>query len=577
MVMVPAQIIPRAWAPAVLTGIVCTTQPIDLYCRPAAPIFNGPVTTPRTLLRVPIVINNTDTINGFDITLKVSDASKLAPYDADLTGTIMATNVILVKCISGVKIQGSTCSATTDTPDTIHLSVIDTGSPLPTGTTGLLFTAVFNITGTTLAGGITIGYQTGCLNSSVTGTTVCVSMPNGTTAPTPETTQNGGFDNSNVATLPYATMTPANKNLGQFLQGLVASTTDVLTLTSVNQFNTTTTPTVTLTSTVTGKAILPTSSLSKSLIDFSSPLATTATSTLTASVAVNTAKGNDTVTVTGVFTTQDPNTFITSSLEAIVVVPLTVLDFSIAASPGTISNTATSNSAQTTISITPTYFAGVVKLGVQASSLPTGVTASYSSTAITSPATSTLTLTVSANSPAGNFAVTLTSNSTLNSVTKSHTGTVTLQVQGHSVTIDSVSVAPQGTVTIGTKVTFTVQVDNKGAFAETVTVNALVNNITVATASNVAVPANSVVPVMLTWTTTAPGTFTLSANVLLPASETNTLTNSTSAGSYTVQPASPSPFSDPTVLLAIIAAIIVIAAIVGFILIRRRRNPMVPI
>jgi len=574
MVIVPAQIIPKVGA-APLPPMVCTAQPIDLYCRAPAPVFNGPVITPSVLLRVPIVINNTDTINGFDITLKVSDVSKLKPYDADLIGTVMPTNVILAKCIGGILIQGSTCASATDTPDTIHLSVIDTGNPLPVGTTGLLFTAVFNITGTTSTGGITIGYQTGCPNSSVSGTTVCVSMPNGTTAPTPETTQDGGFDNSNVATLPYATMTSAKNNLGQFLFGLAASTTDALTLNAVNGFDTTSTPFVTITSTVTGKNPVPTSSLSPPFIDFSNPPATSATSTLTASVATTSAKGNDTVTITGMYTTQDPNTLTTSSLEAIAILPLTVVDFSITANPGTISNTVTSNSAQTSISILPTYFVGLVKLGVQASSLPIGVTASYSSATITSPTTSTLTITVSGNTPSGAYTITLTANSTLNGVTKLHTGTLTLQVQGHSVTIDSVTVSPQGPVAIGTKVTLTVQVDNKGSFAETVTVNALINNVTVATASNVMVAANTVVPVTLTWTTTAAGTFTLSANVLLPAGETNTLTNSSKVGDYTVQPAATSPFSDSTVL-ALIAVIIAVAVIAGFILIRRRRTSTTP-
>jgi hypothetical protein len=121
-------------------------------------------------------------------------------------------------------------------------------------------------------------------------------------------------------------------------------------------------------------------------------------------------------------------------------------------------------------------------------------------------------------------------------------------------------------------VTFTVQVDNKGSTAETVVVNVLANNITVATASNVAVPANTVKPVTLTWTTTAAGTFKMSANVILPAGETNTLSNSSSVGNYTVQPASTSPLSDPTAQLALVGVVITAAAIGGFILIRRRNK-----
>jgi len=406
---------------AASTGIVCTAQPVDLYCRPTAPIFNGPLTTPETLLRVPIVVNNTDVINGFDITLKVSDVTKLKPFDADLTGTVMPTSVVLGKCIGGVLLQGSTCVSATDTPDTLHLSLLDTGNPLPAGTTGLLFTAVFSITGTTLVGGITIGYQTGCLNSSVSGTTTCVSMPNGTTQPTAESVQSGGFDNSNLAILPYVTMSPAKNSLGQFLQGLSSSTTDVLTLTSVNQFNTTTTPTVSLVSTVTGKSALPVASLSRPQVDFSNPPVTRTTSTLTVNVSRTTARGNDTVTVGGIFTTQDPKTFITSSLETVVALPMGVIDFAMTANPNSLSiNVLTNNSAQAVITVSPVTFAGQVALGVQKATLPSGVTAAYSAAAITFPGTSTLTITASTSTPQGTYPISLTANSTLNGVTRTH-------------------------------------------------------------------------------------------------------------------------------------------------------------
>ncbi len=579
MIIVPAQIIPRAWAPSVLTGIVCVAQATDTKC-PTPVSFNGPLTSPRSVLRVPIFINQTDTINGFDITLKVGDTTKLVPYDADLAGSVLPSPVVLVKCIAGVKVLGSTCNSATDTADTIHLSVV-TQTLLPSGTTGLLFTALFNITGTTAAGGTTIDYQTGCNNSSVASTTTCVSMPNGTTTPTPETVQAGSFDNSNTTMLPYATMTSAKTTLGQFLSGLAASTTDVLTITPVNGFETSSSPTVTMnspvsvtTTTIAGAFPLPAASLSSYSLTFAS--ATPMTSTLSALISTGTGKGNDTVTVVGTYVTTDQSTFLTSSLEVIAVLPVAVLDFSVTANPATISNTAVATSAQTTIKISPVYFGGLVKLGLQTSGLPSGVTASYSVATITSPATSALTFTIASNAAFGPYAITITSNSTLNGVTRSHTSTVTLNVQGHSVTIDSVTVSPQGPVGIGTTVTFTVQVDNKGAFNETVTVNAIASNVTVATKKNVAVPANSVVTVMLPWTTNTSGTFTLSANVLVPSNEKNIATNSSSVPDpYIVQPAAPSPLSDPTIL-AIIAVIVVVAVIGTVLLLRRRKTSPAP-
>src|SRR5712691_7314188 len=97
MVIVPAQIIPRTWG--ALTGIVCIAQTTDVKCPTSPPVFNGPVTSPSTLLRAPVFINQTDTINGYDITLKVGDASKLKPFDVDFTGTVVPPTVVLVECI----------------------------------------------------------------------------------------------------------------------------------------------------------------------------------------------------------------------------------------------------------------------------------------------------------------------------------------------------------------------------------------------------------------------------------------------------------------------------------------------
>ena len=66
--MLPGLVIPRAHADG--SGLVCIAQVTDTNCPVAivGPTFNGPFTTPNSLLRVPIMINNTDPFLGFDIT-----------------------------------------------------------------------------------------------------------------------------------------------------------------------------------------------------------------------------------------------------------------------------------------------------------------------------------------------------------------------------------------------------------------------------------------------------------------------------------------------------------------------------
>src|SRR5205807_356953 len=81
------------------------------------------------------------------------------------------------------------------TIDTLHLvatSALGSGITA-TPTTGLLFTAIYNVTGAT--SGITLGFQTGCINTSVSGG-ICVTVANGTPIPVPETVQTATFSNS---------------------------------------------------------------------------------------------------------------------------------------------------------------------------------------------------------------------------------------------------------------------------------------------------------------------------------------------------------------------------------------------
>ena len=284
--LVPASLVPRAHGAT--TGLICiaTIADVTSKCPAAAPSFNGPVTTPSTLLRVPIMINNTDAgVDGFDITLKVSDVSKLQPLDADLTGTIAPNNVILQKCIGGVLLAGSTCAASTDTPDTIHLGIVITGNPLPSGLSGLLFTAVFRVIGTTLTSGVNIGYQTGCQFSSVSGSTICVSIPNGTTVLVPEAVQGGNFNNSDTTTLAFATISTNSTSLGQSMAGAPTHTISPITFAarSQNGFNLSSNPTIQLAVAVNASFNILPMSLSTLSLDLTNQASLTFTETGTVS------------------------------------------------------------------------------------------------------------------------------------------------------------------------------------------------------------------------------------------------------------------------------------------------------
>ncbi len=182
-----------------LVGKVCVAETVATTCPVApSPTFTGPVTTPATQLRVAVFIDGSDPLNGFDVTLK-TDHTILKPADSDITGSLIGSTTVptvLVKCIGGVLKQGPTC-ASTDTIDTIHFAAATLGFINTAPTTGLLFTAIYNITGTTSSAGIPIGFQTGCVNSSVAGG-VCVTISNGLSppVPVPETVQAGNFNNN---------------------------------------------------------------------------------------------------------------------------------------------------------------------------------------------------------------------------------------------------------------------------------------------------------------------------------------------------------------------------------------------
>ncbi len=181
-------------------GLVCLNDASGAAAPPANPcaaapiIFDGPnPSTPQLLptqIRVGIYINGSDALNGFDVTLLVNHLF-LTPAGFDLTGTALPTpTTTILECRQNVLISGSVC-APTDTIDTFHVVIAGALGQLSTPpTSGLLFTAIYNVVGTTPAAGINVAFQTGCSGTSVSGG-VCVTVSNGGVLPVPETVQSG--------------------------------------------------------------------------------------------------------------------------------------------------------------------------------------------------------------------------------------------------------------------------------------------------------------------------------------------------------------------------------------------------
>jgi len=173
-----------------LTGTVCLVAPGTTTC-PSSPASLSGAT--GTQLRVSVFMQNSDGLNAFDVTL-LADHTILKPAGADLTGTVLiAPQTVLVECLSGILVIGNVCSST-DTVNTLHFAAAGApGMITGTPTTGLLFTAIYNITGST--SGTPLGFQIGCSNTSVSGGT-CVTIANGTPTPDPETVQTAVFSNT---------------------------------------------------------------------------------------------------------------------------------------------------------------------------------------------------------------------------------------------------------------------------------------------------------------------------------------------------------------------------------------------
>ena len=262
------------------TGTVCIIPTSSNSCPSSPAIVSGSV---GTQLRVSIFMQSSDGINGFQIMLQ-ADHTILKPAGADLTGTVLiAPQTVLAECLGGVLVRGPACSSV-DTVDTLEFAANGAlGQLTATPTTGLLFTAIYNVTASTA--GTPIGYQMGCSNSSVSGTTTCVLIANGGGPPVPETVQTATFTTN---TSPSFTLT-ANPSSLSIVQGNCGSSQ--ISVNSVNGFS----GTVALTSNVSPTG--PSSTLSQTSVSLSA--GGSASTTLTVCSTSSTPVGNYLDVVTG--------------------------------------------------------------------------------------------------------------------------------------------------------------------------------------------------------------------------------------------------------------------------------------
>jgi len=370
------------------TGIICIIPGGGSSCPSSpAPIIG----TVGTRLRVSVFIQNSTSLNGFDVTL-LADHTILRPAGADLTGTVLpGPPTLLVECLSGILVTGATCSST-DSLDTLHLAASATPGGITTSpTTGLLFTAIYNITATTT--GTSLGFQTGC--GSPTAPTshppLCVTVANGTPTPVPEAVQTAIFSTS---TTPDFVML-VNPSSITITAGSSAAST--LSITSVNSFS----GTVSLTATV-SPATLP---ISLSPTNVTLAAGQTVSSTITISTSTSTPSTTYVITVTGTSGSLSHAVTVT-----VMVNPSPQPDFAVTSSPNNLTLPAGSTGTSTITLVSLNGFAGTINLAASVS--PSGPTASMSASSVTLSAgmAGTVALTVSTTSStlAGSYIVTVT-------------------------------------------------------------------------------------------------------------------------------------------------------------------------
>jgi hypothetical protein len=377
-----------------IVGKVCVAHPGDTVCPITAPTIAGP--QPTTTFSVPILVDSSDALSGFDITL-LTNSSTLMPTDTSVAGSILTGIHELVKCVGAVPKVG-TCSST-DTIDTLHYVVSSDFTPTRP-VTGLLFTAVYTVKANSAKS--PIDFQKGCTRTSVAGG-VCVTISGGGNVPDPETAQAAKFSNKG-----YFDIIPSSATV-QVSKGDVPNVSVTLDLPSLNMFIGTVALGVSSAPIGPTVSVIPATTL---VAPGSNGFAV-----LNVTVAKTVASGTYTLNITG---TSSPLPQNSVAVQLIVPVP----DFTLTpTSPNLIFNVTASGKSNITISSIGN-FNGTVTLSLP-SKLPTGLSASLlnSTLKLSSKGTNMTKLTVRSTA-AGSF----TLNVTATSGSLTHTSQLTVVV-----------------------------------------------------------------------------------------------------------------------------------------------------
>lgn len=407
---------------------------------------------------VPINIAGSDALNGFDVQV-FADPTILSATSVSVTGSVIASPTIVIECINGILVAGSTC-APQDGNGVVHLGAAHIGSLTVAPTSGLLFTINYNVVGNTA--GTPISFNTGCAGTSVSGD--CVTVSNGSPTAVPETDLGTTFANLNDFTI-----TPAFASIST---PAGVAITDTINYAAKGAFSDS------LTETVTGPCTLGTGS-----VDLSFP---TGSDTLTCSSATN---GDFTVTVTATgFSTN-------ISHSATIMFHVGAAGFSSTLNHSSITVPRGTSDSTTIVTLTGVSgFSGSVSIVATG---PAGITGSASPAMVTltpdgsgySTGTSTLTITVAGTVATGIYTVTVTGGSTLS---------VTVPGLDFSIAaLPSAESVPRGGSAVAT-----ISLTSLGSFAGTVTLSATI------VATGLDVPATGVNNIAATF---LPATVTLTA------------------------------------------------------------------
>jgi cellulase/cellobiase CelA1 len=365
---------------------------------------------------------------SFSPTSVTGSAGSTLTFTASNTATVGAATV-MVTGTSGSTTESTTLTLNVTAEPNFSLSASPTSLTVAPGTQGtstLTITCVGGLTGSVSlsASNLPSGAQANFSPSSVNcpGGTASVAffVQNGTassTSPVTITASNGTITSTATITLIIGTggtpgftlsASPASLSIAQGASG-----SSTITVTPSGGF--------------TGSVSLATSTLPSGVTATFGTNPATSTSVLTFAASSSAATGTSTITITGT----------SGSLTETATISLTITtagtpNFTLAASPASLS-IAQGASGSSTITVTPSGgFTGSVTLA--ASTLPSGVTATFG----TNPATSTSVVTFAASSSAATGTSTVTITGTSGSLTHTATIALTINASGGSVTVTPV-------------------------------------------------------------------------------------------------------------------------------------------